>query len=59
MEQKTNDRRSVLMLISSMLVFGTIGVCRRYLPVSSGFLAFSRGILGGLCILLFVKLKNK
>ena len=59
MEHKANDRRSVLMLVSSMLIFGTIGVFRRYLPVSSGFLAFSRGILGGLCILLFAKLKNK
>ena len=59
MEHKANDRRSVLMMVSSMLIFGTIGVFRRYLPVSSGFLAFSRGILGGLCILLFAKLKNK
>ena len=59
MENKTNDRRSVLMIISSMLIFGTIGVFRRYIPVSSAFLAFSRGILGGLCILLFLRLKKK
>ena len=59
MENKTNDRRSVLMIISSMLIFGTIGVFRRYIPVSSAFLAFSRGILGGLCILLFLWLKKK
>ena len=59
MENKTNDRRSVLMIISSMLIFGTIGIFRRYIPVSSAFLAFSRGVLGGLCILLFLRLKKK
>ena len=53
MDRRTNDRRSVLMIVSSMLIFGTIGVFRKYIPVSSAFLACSRGILGGLCILLF------
>ena len=58
MDQRSNDRRSVLMLVSSLLIFGTIGVFRRFIPVSSGFLAFSRGILGGLCILVFLRLKH-
>ena len=59
MEQKANDRRSVLMMVTSMLVFGTIGVFRRYIPVSSGFLAFARGILGGLCIFTFLRLTKR
>jgi RarD protein len=59
MENKVNDRKSVLMMVSSMLIFGTIGVFRRYIPVSSAFLAFSRGILGGLCILGFIRLKRR
>lgn len=59
MDRQTNDRRSVLMMVASMLVFGTIGVFRRYIPVSSAFLAFSRGILGGLCIFLFVRLTKR
>lgn len=59
MEQKPNDRRSVIMLISSMIIFGTIGVFRRYIPVSSAFLAFSRGILGGACILVFLMFRNR
>ena len=59
MDRKTNDRKSIWMLVSSMLVFGTIGVFRKYIPVSSAFLAFSRGILGGLCILLFIRLKGR
>ena len=59
MDHKANDRGSILMLIASMLIFGTIGVFRRYIPVSSAFLAFSRGILGGLCILVFTRMKHK
>lgn len=54
---KTNGRGPVLMMVSSMLIFGTIGIFRRYIPVSSAFLACSRGLLGGLCILLFARLK--
>ena len=59
MENRTNDRGSVLMLVSSMLIFGTIGVFRRYIPVSSAFLACFRGILGGLCILAFSRLRKR
>ena len=59
MEQKANDRRPVLMMTASMLVFGTIGIFRRYIPVSSGFLAFARGILGGMCIFAFLRLTKR
>ncbi len=59
MNGRANDRRSLVMLVSSMLIFGTIGVFRRFIPVSSAFLAFSRGLLGGLCILLFLRLKKR
>ncbi|MBQ9553107.1 MAG: EamA family transporter [Clostridia bacterium] len=45
--------------ISSMLIFGTIGVLRRYIPLSSALLAFSRGILGGLFLLIFAKVRKK
>lgn len=54
-----NDRKSIIMIVSSMLVFGTIGVFRRYIPISSAFLAFSRGILGGLFLLAFVAISGK
>ena len=47
------------MFISSMLIFGTIGVLRRYIPLSSALLAFVRGILGGLFLLVFVKVRKK
>lgn len=59
MNGRGNDRRSLVMLVSSMLIFGTIGVFRRFIPVPSAFLAFSRGLLGSLCILLFLRLKKR
>ena len=33
-------------LIASMLIFGTIGIFRHYIPCSSGFIAFVRGLVG-------------
>ena len=59
MTEKADNRRSTVMFISSMLIFGTVGVLRRYIPLPSAFLAFARGILGGLFLLLFVKVKKK
>ena len=59
MEHGSDDRRSLLMIVVSMLIFGTIGLFRRYIPVSSAFLAFSRGILGGTILLAFTRLKGK
>lgn len=59
MEDRNNDRRSVIMFVASMLIFGTIGLFRRYIPCSSAFLAFSRGILGGLLMLAFTRVKRK
>ena len=59
MKSRGNNRRSAWMFISSMLIFGTIGIFRRYIPLPSAFLAFSRGILGGLFLLAFLKLKRR
>ncbi len=56
--RRENDRSSILMIVSSMLIFGTIGIFRRNIPLSSAFLAFARGILGGAFIFLFMKLRR-
>ena len=40
------SKKSYLMFITSVLIFGTIGIIRRYIPLSSGMLAFLRGLLG-------------
>ena len=58
MSARTNGRKSMLMYVSSMLIFGSIGVFRRFIPLSSEFLAFARGLIGGLFLIAFVKLKN-
>ena len=46
------ERRARLALISSMVVFGTIGVFRRQIPLPSSFLAMTRGAVGALFLLL-------
>lgn len=51
--------KSKLMLISSMVIFGTIGVFRRYIDLPSGVLAFSRGLIGVLFLLLLIKLRGE
>ena len=58
MRKNENDPKSLLMLLASMLIFGSIGIFRRSLPLSSSFLACSRGLLGGFFILAFAKLKK-
>ncbi len=59
MTEKKNDRKSLGMFISSMLIFGTVGVLRRYIPLSSALLAFTRGILGGLFLTALVRIRKK
>lgn len=58
MENRPNGRKSILMFVSSMLIFGTIGLFRRFIPLSSALLACSRGLLGGLFILAFLKIRR-
>ena len=57
--ERKPDRRPLAMFIGSMLIFSTIGIFRRYCPMSSAFLAFARGILGGLFLLIFVRLSGR
>ena len=50
--------RSYLAMIASMLIFGTLGICRRYIPLSSAALALCRGLLGSAFLLLLVFAKG-
>jgi RarD protein len=59
--QKENNIGSVIRMAGAMLIFGTIGIFRRFIPLSSAMLASVRGITGALfllCILLFRKKNN-
>jgi RarD protein len=46
-------------LILSMSVFGTIGLFRRLIPLPSGAIAFFRGLIGTLALLLIVLISRK
>lgn len=50
--------KSYVALIGSMLIFGTLGVVRRYVPLSSAMLALCRGALGSVFLLLFVLVRD-
>ena len=54
---RKSGAKSYLMFISAMLVFGTIGIFRRYIPLSSALLSFSRGMLGSavLCCIMLLR----
>ena len=49
-DRQRSDPRSFMMLISSMFIYGTIGVFRRYIPLSSGTLALLRGVIGSVVL---------
>lgn len=51
--------KSKLLLIMSMVIFGTIGIFRRYIPLSSAALAMVRGFIGMLSLLIIISLKKQ
>ena len=59
MERQLTEKRAYGMYIASLLIVGTIGVFRRAIPLSSGLLAFVRGLLGALSLVVFVKLRGR
>ncbi len=59
MNVKNNYNKSYIMLISSMLIVGTIGIFRRFIPLSSALLAFFRGVIGAAFLGAFLILKNR
>ena len=51
-------RSAKLSLITAMVIFGTIGIFRRYIPLSSAMLALVRGAVGTAFLLALVHLKG-
>ena len=47
------------MLIVAMTLYGTLGVFRRYIPISSAQLAFFRGIIGSITLFSWIKFNKK
>ena len=56
---QSNDKKSLLMILISMMIWGSIGIFRRFIPLSSSLIAFCRGVIGALFLVLFVKLRKK
>lgn len=50
---------SYLLFVGSMLIFGTIGIFRKYIPVSSGILACARGLIGAGFLLIYCLIFRK
>jgi len=50
----TKKNLPLLSLVSSMFIFGTIGIFVRFLPFSSSFIAMCRGYIGFIFIILFM-----
>ncbi|MBR5968812.1 MAG: EamA family transporter [Lachnospiraceae bacterium] len=55
----SNNKKSLWMLALSMVIFGSIGIVRRYIPLSSSLLAFFRGVLGALFLFILAKTQKK
>lgn len=53
-----NESNARVSLILSMIIFGTIGIFRKYIPLPSGIVACARGILGVAFLLAFIKIKK-
>lgn len=58
MERQT-ERAARLRIVLSMLIFGTIGLVRRYIPLPSGLLAQTRGAIGAVFLLLVMRLRRE
>ena len=53
------NNRSKAAFIAAMVIFGTIGIFRRYIDLPSSVLALARGVIGTLFLVLFVKATGK
>ncbi len=51
MTEGIREKKPLGMLVLAMLIWGSIGVFRRYIPLPSALLSCTRGILGGLFLL--------
>lgn len=58
MERQSNVMQAKLALVMSMVIFGTIGIFRKYIPLPSGVIAMARGVIGMIFLLLVVCLKG-
>lgn len=58
-ENTKDNAKDKFLLVLSMIIFGTIGIFRRYIELPSGFLAMSRGFIGTAYLVIFVLATKK
>ena len=56
---KSYSFREYAPLITSMCIFGTIGIARRYIDLPSSFIALARAMIGTMFLLAFITLTKK
>lgn len=54
-----SENKAKLELISSMLIFGTIGIFVRYIPLPSSIIALARAVIGVLFLIFFMIIRGK
>lgn len=59
MQKNKENTFSLLSLITSMLIFGTIGIFVKFIPLSSSLIAMVRGFIGGAFLLSFTLIKRE
>lgn len=52
------QKKAVIHIIIAMILWGTIGVFRRYILISSSLLAFSRGTIGAVFLYVYLKFRK-
>ena len=56
---KNREGTSRVLFILSMLIFSTVGIFRRWIPLPSGFIAMVRGLVGALVLFVILILSGK
>ncbi len=54
-----NENKSKILIIIAMIIWGTIGIFRKYIPLPSGMIALARGILGCIFLALVMVITRK
>lgn len=58
LKKGNSEKQAKIALIMSMIIFGTIGIFRKYIPLPSGMIALARGFIGMIFLLSVVKIKG-
>ena len=53
------DMNGKLKILTSMAVFGTVGIFVRFIPMASASIAFCRGVLGCLFLLILMTVMHE